>query len=191
MTRTRSRMPSKQVLYPRDTQGDRKPGYLSFAAAYPTALLPYDAIRAASDKVLRDDGKSALQIHQPPRYARCANGFVRARKKGVRVAQKTYSLPRVPAGAGLIGKVFLEKGDGAVREAPATLARYRRFPCSSQNSFPVTLDDAGVNIQELQRAQQNPRYLLVPNSRNRPAIPIPKKSAGKRRRLCGKQIRFS
>lgn len=147
------------------------PDTISFAGGLPNPLsFPIDAIRAASDKVLREDGKSALQYSTTEGYAPLREWIcARYAKKGVRVGAKNILVTTgSQQGLDLIGKVFLDKGDGAVIERPGYLGAIQALSMFEPKFLPVTLDDDGVNIQELQRAlKQNPKiFYSVPNFQN-------------------------
>ena len=147
------------------------PEIISFAGGLPNPLsFPIDAIRAASDKVLREDGKAALQYSTTEGYAPLREWIAaRYAKKGVRVSANNIMITTgSQQGLDLIGKVFLDRGDGVIIERPGYLGAIQALSMFEPKYLPVTLDDDGVNIPELTRAlEHNPKIFYgVPNFQN-------------------------
>ena len=68
----------------------------------------------------------------------------------------------------LIGKVFLDKGDGVIVEKPTYLAAIQAFSLHQPKFYPVELTEAGLNLAQLEEAlQHNVKFLYaIPEFQN-------------------------
>lgn len=148
------------------------PEIISFAGGLPNPLsFPVEAIREASDRILRDDGKSSLQYSTTEGYAPLREWIAsRYASKGISVnADNILITSGSQQGLDLIGKVFLNKGDAVVIERPGYLGAIQSLSMFEPEFLPVTLDYDGVNILELEKAlaTRNPKlFYAVPNFQN-------------------------
>ncbi len=172
MTRYATRMSTVGKSFIREIlKVTQSPEIISFAGGLPNPLsFPVEEIRIASDKVLREDGPSALQYSTTEGYAPLREWIAaRYQKKGVRVEAKNILITTgSQQGLDLIAKVFIDKGDRVVIERPGYLGAIQAISMFEPNYIPVTLDSDGVNIEELQEAlKQSPKlFYSVPNFQN-------------------------
>jgi len=150
-----------------------RPGIISFAGGLPSPhTFPIDAFAAACDKVLRHDGRAALQ------YA-SSEGLPALRE------QVAASLPWAvdPAhvlitsgsqqGLDLVGKVLIDPGSRVLVETPTYLGALQAFAPMEPEVVGVTRDDHGPEIDALRAAcapspqHDAPRFFYVlPNFQN-------------------------
>lgn len=160
---------------------------ISFAGGLPNPLsFPVDAIREASDKILKDDGKSTLQYSTTEGYAPLREWIaLRYASKGISVSAENILITSgSQQGLDLIGKVFLDKGDSVIIERPGYLGAIQSLSMFEPEFLPVTLDHDGVNISELEKAlaTRNPKlFYAAPNFQNPSGITY---SAEKRRQAA-------
>lgn len=83
----------------------------------------------------------------------------------------------------LIGKVFLDKGDGVIVEKPTYLAAIQAFSLHRPVFYPIELTQDGMNPQQLERALQNPVKFIyaIPNFQNPTGLTY---SAKNRNHIC-------
>ena len=96
MTRYATRMSTVGKSFIREIlKVTENPAIISFAGGLPNPLsFPVEEIRIASDKVLREDGKSALQYSTTEGYAPLREWIAaRYQKKACGLMRKTYSSP--------------------------------------------------------------------------------------------------
>lgn len=147
------------------------PEIISFAGGLPNPIsFPVNAIRDACEMVLREDGKSALQYSTTEGYEPLREWIAsRYLDKGVEISAENILITSgSQQGLDLIGKVFLDKGDGVILERPGYLGAIQSLSMYEPKFFPITLDSDGVNIQELEKAlKNNPKlFYAVPNFQN-------------------------
>ena len=84
----------------------------------------------------------------------------------------------------LIGKVLINKGDGIVIEEPGYLGAIQAFTLSEPTFYGVTLENDGLNLEELENALQQPNVKFVytvPNFQNPTGLTYSKE---KRQQIC-------
>ncbi len=148
-------------------------GLISFAGGLPSPrLFPVDAIAEASARVLRDQGRSALQYSAsegcPPLREYVAETTLRSR--GVRATADDILLTNGSQQAlDLVGKVFLDPGDPVLMESPAYLAAIQAFELYQPRFVGVALGQDGLDPYLLAEAlaRWSPKLAyLVPNFQN-------------------------
>ena len=73
----------------------------------------------------------------------------------------------------MIGKVFLNKGDGVVIEEPGYLGAIQAFTMAEPQLYGVPLEKDGLNVERLEQQLQNPNVKFVytvPNFQNPTSI---------------------
>lgn len=188
MSRYAARMSTVRKSFIREIlKVTENPEIISFAGGLPNPLsFPVDAIREASDKILKDDGKSTLQYSTTEGYAPLREWIaLRYASKGISVSAENILITSgSQQGLDLIGKVFLDKGDSVIIERPGYLGAIQSLSMFEPEFLPVTLDHDGVNISELEKvlATRNPKlFYAVPNFQNPSGITY---SAEKRRQAA-------
>ena len=151
-----------------------KPGIISFAGGLPSPLtFPIDAMREASERVLRDDGKAALQ------YA-ASEGFGPLRewvaqdllKQGMRISPDQVLITTgSQQGLDLVAKILIDAGSRILVETPTYLGALQAFTPMEPTVVGVNSDEHGVDATDL-RAKlgsggDKARFVyLLPNFQN-------------------------
>jgi 2-aminoadipate transaminase len=151
-----------------------KPGIISFAGGLPSPLtFPIDAMREASERVLRDDGKAALQ------YA-ASEGFGPLRewvaqdllKQGMRISPDQVLITTgSQQGLDLVAKILIDAGSRILVETPTYLGALQAFTPMEPTVVGVDSDEHGVDAADL-RAKlgsggDKARFVyLLPNFQN-------------------------
>lgn len=151
----------------------QQPEVISFAGGLPNpGFFPVEEIARASTKVLAEDGRNVLQYstsegHLPLRE------FIAERylsKNGLKIEPDEILITNgSQQGIDLIGKVFLNKGDGVVIERPGYLGAIQAFSIFEPNFQSVPLLDDGINTYLLEKTlSENSAKLFytVPNFQN-------------------------
>lgn len=146
-----------------------RPGIISLAGGLPSPDgFPVEAMRAASERVLRETPREALQ------YA-ASEGFAPLREW---VAQRmaAQGMPTDAAqvlittgsqqGLDLVGKVLIDAGSRVAVEAPTYLGALQAFAPYEPEIVSVPCDDDGPVASELHRAQGARFLYLLPNFQN-------------------------
>jgi 2-aminoadipate transaminase len=150
-----------------------RPEVISFAGGLPNpSFFPVQPLAEACAKVLADHGAAALQYRTTegllPLREWIADRY-RARL-GLEVSPEEILITTgAQQGLDLIGKVFLDKGDGVVLERPGYLGAIQAFGIYEARFLPVPLYDDGLDIEALESAlaQEHVKLLYsVPNFQN-------------------------
>lgn len=150
-----------------------RPGIISFAGGLPSPLtFPIDAFAEATARVLRDDGKAALQ------YA-ASEGFGPLREQVTALLPWKVDPAQVlittgsQQGLDLAAKVLIDAGSRVLVENPTYLGALQAFAPMEPDVVGVDSDDCGVMVDDLRRkalgadGQVNARFLYVlPNFQN-------------------------
>lgn len=142
-----------------------KPDIISLAGGLPAPeSFPVDALRQASDRIYRLDGRTALQYSPSagllPLREKLAQ---RHRSQGIAcTAEDFLIISGSQQGLDLAGKVFLEPGDLVLCENPtymAALTVFRSYECTI---MPVETDDEGIVPWDLEKKlAENPNAKLL------------------------------
>jgi len=162
-----------------------KPDVVSFAGGLPAPeVFPVEEIQAAADKVLRAQGKTALQ------YA-ATEGYLPLRELLVRHMGR-YGIRAKPAnvmitsgsqqGLDLIGKLFINAGDRILTESPTYLGALQAWSAYQADYLTVPIDDAGLDVGRLEaQLRGGPKFLyILPNFQNPAGVTL---GLERRRRL--------
>jgi 2-aminoadipate transaminase len=147
------------------------PEIISFAGGLPNPrFFPVRELEEATRKVLSADGASALQYATtegfPPLREKIAERYA---ARGTRVLpEEVLVLNGSQQGLDLVAKVFLDAGDEVLVESPSYLAALQCFGFFEPRFKPLSLDEDGVCVRELDRALQSPAKLFyaIPNFQN-------------------------
>ncbi|TAE31869.1 MAG: PLP-dependent aminotransferase family protein [Candidatus Kapaibacterium sp.] len=150
-----------------------QPDVISFAGGLPNpAFFPVEAIQNASDKVLTNDGKTALQYSTTEGYLPLRE-YISARYKsqqGLDIAPDEILITGGSQQAiDLVGKVFLNKGDVVAIEKPGYLGAIQSLSMYQPNFHGVNLTNDGVDVEELENLydRMNPKmFCAIPNFQN-------------------------
>ena len=132
-----------------------KPEILSFAGGMPAPeLFPVDKIKAATDAVLDEQGKIALQYSS-------TNGFEHFRQQ---IADRMEAKLNIKTSADNIlvtsgsqqgldysARVFCDKGDVIIIESPSYLGALNAFKACEPNFVAIPTDGDGMIMEELEK----------------------------------------
>ena len=150
-----------------------EPDVISFAGGLPNPIsFPTEKLREAINRSIDEHGSKLFQYSTTQGYLPLRE-FIAAKYK------KTHGLDVHPdevfittgsqQALELIGKVLINKGDGIIMEAPGYLGAIQAFTMAEPTFHSVTLEEDGLNVQELEEQLQNPNVKLiytVPNFHN-------------------------
>lgn len=173
------------------------PDVISFAGGLPAPeLFPFEAVNAASERVLRSDAAGALQYG-------VTEGFAPLRQWVAEHLRETVQLSVEPAsvlitqgsqqGLDLLGKVLLDPSDIVLVENPAYLGAIQAFQAYQANVVGVACDDEGLRPDALETAllasAVSPKFLyLIPNYQNPTGRSM---SLARRQEIAGIAERFN
>ena len=133
----------------------QQPEIISFAGGLPAPeLFPVDDIKAATDAVLEENGRVALQYGQTEGWLPLRQHIAdRLAAKNAIVTDPENIILTAGSQQGLdyIGKLFLNPGDVVVMESPSYLGAINAFNAYEPNFVEVPTDDGGMIMEELDR----------------------------------------
>ncbi len=151
-----------------------KPGIISFAGGLPSPqTFPIDAMREASERVLRDDGKAALQYAASEGYAPLREWVAQdLLKQGMHVSPDQVLITTgSQQGLDLVAKILIDAGSRILVETPTYLGALQAFTPMEPVAVGVNSDDHGVDADDLRAKVGNgadkARFVyLLPNFQN-------------------------
>jgi 2-aminoadipate transaminase len=151
-----------------------KPGIISFAGGLPSPLtFPIDAMREASERVLKDDGKAALQYAASEGYAPLREWVAQdLHKQGMQVSPDQVLITTgSQQGLDLVAKILIDAGSRILVETPTYLGALQAFTPMEPVAVGVDSDDHGVDPADLRAKVGNGRdkarfVYLLPNFQN-------------------------
>ncbi len=151
-----------------------KPGIISFAGGLPSPLtFPIDAMREASERVLRDDGKAALQYAASEGYAPLRDWVAQdLLKQGMRISPDQVLITTgSQQGLDLVAKILIDAGSRILVETPTYLGALQAFTPMEPTVVGVDSDEHGVDATDLRAklgsAGDKARFVyLLPNFQN-------------------------
>lgn len=149
------------------------PNVISFAGGLPNPIsFPVEKLRESVNRAIDEDGSKLFQYST-------TNGYAPLRQYIADKYNRQYDLDItaediiITTGSQqaltLLGQVLVNEGDGIIIEEPGYLGAIQAFMLAQPTFYPVTLEQDGLNIQELERAceQPNAKFLYtVPNFQN-------------------------
>lgn len=150
-----------------------QPGVISLAGGLPSPkTFPVEAMLAATQRVLTQDGHAALQYaasegHGPLREWVAAE----LARQGLKVgADQVLITTGSQQGLDLVGKILIDAGSRILVETPTYLGALQAFAPMEPEVVSVACDDEGVDLEALGQAQggrSKARFLYVlPNFQN-------------------------
>jgi len=149
----------------------QRPGMISFAGGLPAPdVFPIQRFEEACHKVLADHAASALQYgttegHEPLREL-IANNMARY---GIKAKVENVLITSGSQQAlDLIGKLFINRGDRVLVEAPTYLGALQAFNVYGAEYVPVPIDGDGLRTDLLEKPlRSGPKFMYVlPNFQN-------------------------
>lgn len=147
-----------------------KPGIISFAGGLPSPdTFPIDAMREASERVLKLDGRAALQYAAseglPQLREWVANDL---KKQGMQVSPDQVLITTgSQQGLDLVAKVLIDAGSKILVETPTYLGALQAFMPMEPDVVSVDSDDEGVVANDLRAKAAGARFVyLLPNFQN-------------------------
>ena len=151
-----------------------KPGIISFAGGLPSPqTFPIDAMREASERVLRDDGKAALQYAASEGYAPLREWVAKdLLKQGLHVnPDQVLITTGSQQGLDLVAKILIDAGSRILVETPTYLGALQAFTPMEPIAVGVNSDDHGGDAADLRAkvgvGADKARFVyLLPNFQN-------------------------
>ncbi|WP_089963664.1 PLP-dependent aminotransferase family protein [Limnohabitans sp. 2KL-3] len=151
-----------------------KPGIISFAGGLPSPqTFPIDAMREASERVLSDDGKAALQYAASEGYAPLREWVAQdLLKQGMKVSPDQVLITTgSQQGLDLVAKILIDAGSRILVETPTYLGALQAFTPMEPVAVGVSSDDHGVDAADLRAkvgtGADKARFVyLLPNFQN-------------------------
>lgn len=146
---------------------------ISFAGGLPNPIsFPIDALRASVDQAITKNGSRLFQYSSTQGYAPLRE-YIAAKYQRVHGldihADDVFITTGSQQALELIGKVLINKGDGIIIEEPGYLGAIQAFTLAEPTFHGVTLENDGLNLEELEQALQQPNVKFiytVPNFQN-------------------------
>ncbi len=165
---------------------------ISFAGGLPAPeVFPVEEVRAATDRVLRDHGTTALQYTTTEGYPPLRELLVRHMSRyGVEVRPENVLITSGSQQAlDLIGKLLINPGDRVLTEAPTYLGALQAFNAYQADYLPVPIDDDGMDVDVLEKQLRGgPKFVYaLPNFQNPAGVTL---SMERRRRLVERAAHY-
>lgn len=146
---------------------------ISFAGGLPNPIsFPLDDMHTSIDRAMKQHGAKLFQ------YA-STQGYLPLRQYIANKYNSRYGLQidaddiLLTTGSQqaleLLAKVLINKGDGIIIEEPGYLGAIQAFTLAEPTFYPVTLEQDGLNLEQLEQALQQPNVKFiytVPNFQN-------------------------
>ena len=132
-----------------------RPEVLSFAGGMPAPeLFPVDKIKAATDAVLDEEGRIALQYSSTDGFQHFRQQIAdrMGRKNGIKTdASHILVTSGSQQGLDYSSRVFCDKGDVIIIESPSYLGALNAFKACEPNFIAIPTDDNGMIMEELEK----------------------------------------
>jgi len=158
------------------------PSIISFAGGLPNReLFPVDALREATNKVFDMHGRDIFQYGNSEGYLGLREYIAERyrQKKNLNISVEEVLITSGSQQAlDLLGKIFLNDGDGMIIEEPGYLGAIQAFAIYKPKFFPVPVSDNGMDtlkLLEIIRSEKPKLMYTVPNFQNPSGISYSKK----------------
>jgi len=154
------------------------PNVISFAGGMPAPeLFPVEAVLAATERVLHEQGSTALQYGTTEGYTPLREMIVRhIRRYGIHCSVNNVLVTSGSQQAlDLIGKVLIDEGDHLITEEPTYLGAIQAWAPYGPRYLTVPSDDEGIRTDALEVAikANNAKFIYtVPNFQNPSGVTI-------------------
>jgi 2-aminoadipate transaminase len=146
-----------------------RPGIISLAGGLPSPeTFPFEAMRAAADRVLRDSPREALQYASSEGYGPLRDWVARHLREQGLEAEPSQVLITTGSqqGLDLVGKILIDAGSRVAVESPTYLGALQAFAPYEPEFVPVECDDDGPLPQALAAARGARFLYALPNFQN-------------------------
>ena len=162
-----------------------QPDIISFGGGLPAPeVFPVEKFRESCDRILRDEGKKALQYSTTEGYRPLRELIARhAVRLGINIHPDNVLLTSGSQQAlDLIGTVFINAGDHLLVERPTYLGALQAWRTYQAEYACVSMDDDGMLTDEVEsQLRTGPKFIYaLPNFQNPSGVTL---SIGRRRRL--------
>lgn len=162
-----------------------KPDVISFAGGLPAPeVFPIEEVERATEAVLREHGRTALQYAATEGYLPLRELLVRQMARyGIRVKPANVMITSgSQQGLDLIGKLFVNAGDRILTESPTYLGALQAWSAYQADYLTVPVDEDGLDVERLEaELRGGPKFLYVlPNFQNPAGVTL---GLERRRRL--------
>jgi|WetSurMetagenome_2_1015567.scaffolds.fasta_scaffold67883_2 2-aminoadipate transaminase len=169
-----------------------EPDIISFAGGLPgPELFPVEELREATETVLEQKGRKALQYSTTEGYRPLREMLVRHMARyGIVVGVDNVLVTSGSQQAlDLIGKVLINTGDKILTENPTYLGALQAFTMYGADYVTVPIDDGGMQVDLLEDAlRSGPKFMYVlPNFQNPTGVTL---SLERRRKIIGLSDRY-
>ena len=141
------------------------PNIISFAGGLPNpAFFPVKEIAEAAAKIFEMDGRNVLQYSTTEGYLPLRKYIAERylKRNGLKIHPDQILITNgSQQGLDLIGKAFLNKGDGVVIESPGYLGAIQAFSIYEPTFKSVSLLDDGIDIDVLKKTLRDEQIKLV------------------------------
>jgi 2-aminoadipate transaminase len=146
-----------------------RPGIISLAGGLPSPeTFPFEAMREAADRVLRDSPREALQYAASEGYGPLREwvaAHLRAQGQVVEASQVLITTGS-QQGLDLVGKILIDAGSRVAVESPTYLGALQAFAPYEPEFVAVDCDDDGPLPEALQAARGARFLYVLPNFQN-------------------------
>lgn len=144
-----------------------RPGIISFGGGLPSPrTFPVEAFAEACAKVLKEDGRAALQYAASEGYGPLREAVAAQLPWQVDPAQVLITTGS-QQGLDLVAKVLIDAGSRLLVETPTYLGALQAFTPMEPQVVGVASDDEGVDVDDLAAKAEGARFLYVlPNFQN-------------------------
>ncbi len=142
-----------------------EPDIISFAGGLPAPeLFPIEEMEQVCSRVLREDGRAAMQYSSTDGYLPLrAKIAKRAEKLGINVEAKDILMTSgSQQGLEFTGKIFINDGDVVICESPSYLGALSAFKAYQPKFIEIAMDEDGMIMEDLEKAlAANPNVKFI------------------------------
>lgn len=146
---------------------------ISFAGGLPNPIsFPLEELSESSERIIRTNKDKVFQYSTTEGYLPLRQYIAARYAKRFHLdftAEDILITTGSQQGLDLIGKALINKGDGIIIEEPGYLGAIQAFSLYEPKFIPVTLEEDGINIEELEAALKQNHvkvFYSVPNYQN-------------------------
>jgi len=142
------------------------PDIISFAGGLPAPeLFPIEKLESITTRVLREDGRAALQYSTTEGYGPLRDIIAKQRmpKAGVKATLDNIMITSgSQQGLEFSAKIFVDEADVIICESPSYLGALNAFKAYQPKFVEIPMDDDGMIVTELEKAlKENPNAKMI------------------------------